>query len=73
MRECNSPHIVKCFEVLRTDEFEIMVLEYCRSGDLFKYIRDKKKLHEAEALAILRQIVRGFAVRLGVMVGAAQE
>lgn len=37
-------------------------MEYCRDGDLKKYLkrREKEGIPEAEAIACMRQVVRGY-------------
>lgn len=70
MKNCNSPYVIKCFDVITTSESEIMVLEYCKDGDLHRLIKKKKRLTEEEALNILKQIVKGFAVILDLTLGA---
>ena len=35
-------------------------MEYCKDGDLKKYLKSKKKLSDEEAYDILRQIIKGY-------------
>lgn len=46
MKQCKSPHVIKCIETIRTTDHEIMVLEFCRDGDLMNYIGKMGKLRE---------------------------
>lgn len=50
-----------------------MVLEYCRDGDLNNYIKRKGRLEEPEAITILRQIAKGFAVTLVLSKGTPSQ
>ncbi len=38
-----------------------MVMEYAAGGDLLQYVKQKKRLEEAEAKLIFRQVVHGVA------------
>lgn len=35
-------------------------MDYCKDGDLKKYLRNKKKLSEEEAYETMKQIVKGY-------------
>lgn len=36
------------------------MLEYCNEGDLMQYLKEKKTLHEEEAIEFLIQIINAF-------------
>jgi serine/threonine protein kinase len=62
MQVCDSPNLLKCFEVMENDELKILILEYCSGKNLQEYIDEKKSLPEEEAIGILKQIINGIAV-----------
>ena len=59
--KCNSPNVLKCYEILQNKQVKILVLEYCSGKSLEEYCKNKK-LTEKEAVPILRQIMNGLAV-----------
>mmetsp|Transcript_35160 Transcript_35160/g.34832 ORF Transcript_35160/g.34832 Transcript_35160/m.34832 type:complete len:106 (+) Transcript_35160:19-336(+) len=44
----NHPNIIKTHEVFEEKGRIFIVMEYCSKGDLFDYIKQKKKLPESE-------------------------
>jgi serine/threonine protein kinase len=34
MYQCNSPNLVKCYDVFRNEDLKVLVLEYCNGGTL---------------------------------------
>lgn len=60
MMKCNSPNVLKCYEILQNKQVKILVLEYCSGKSLEEYCKNKK-LTEKEAVPILRQIMNGLA------------
>lgn len=63
MLKCNSPYLVKCFDVFKNEDLKIIVMEYCNRGTLTEYLSEKKKLPEEEAISILKQILNGIKVK----------
>lgn len=35
-------------------------MDFCRDGDLKKYLRNKKKVNEEEAFEIMKQVLKGY-------------
>jgi serine/threonine protein kinase len=35
-------------------------MDYCKDGDLKKYLRKKEKLSEGEAFSVMKQIITGY-------------
>lgn len=56
----NLPNILQFYEVFNTKHNTCIITELCEGGDLSKLLKDKKYLPEAEALAILKQIINGY-------------
>ena len=44
----NHPNIIKTHEVFEEKGRIFIVMEYCSKGDLYEYIKQKKKLSESE-------------------------
>lgn len=53
----NHPHIIHVIEIIQTDSFYYIVMEYCPEGELFSYIVNRKRLSEEEASFLFYQIV----------------
>ena len=53
----NHPHIIHVIEIIQTDSFYYIVMEYCPEGELFSYIVNRKRLSEEEASFLFFQIV----------------
>lgn len=51
------PNIIQLYEVLETDNFYYLVMEYCAGGELLDYICTRKRLDEALAKRIVAQLV----------------
>ncbi len=63
MQLCNSPHVIKCYNVKENERYKIFVLEYCNRGSLSDELKVKKAFPIIDALAILKQIIVGLAVK----------
>jgi serine/threonine protein kinase len=55
---------VKCFAVYRNKELVVMVIEHCNGPTLQAAITDRGRIPEKEAVAIMRQLIKGIAVPL---------
>jgi serine/threonine-protein kinase ULK2 len=51
---------LRLHEVIKTPYFYYLILEYCPHGSLHEYIKQKKKLSEANAVEIMEQVLAGF-------------
>ena len=60
LRSCNNANIIKLYDIKKTANNIYLILEYCNEGDLMKYLKDKTKLTEEEAIEILIQILNAF-------------
>lgn len=56
LRLLRHPHIIKLYDVIKSDEEIIMVMEYA-SNELFDYIIQREKLPENEARRFFQQII----------------
>lgn len=52
----NHPHIIRVFEVIKTQVDIFVVMEYVRGGELFDYIVEKGRLLEDEARHFFQQV-----------------
>ncbi|XVE68194.1 hypothetical protein DITRI_Ditri09bG0049000 [Diplodiscus trichospermus] len=59
MRLFMHPHIIRLYEVIETATDIFVVMEYAKSGDLFDYITEKRRLQEDEARNFFQQIISG--------------
>lgn len=62
MQLCDSPNILKCYQIFQNDSLKVLILEYCSGQTLQDYIDKKRVIKEDEAVRILRQIINGIAV-----------
>ncbi|KAI8805349.1 kinase-like domain-containing protein, partial [Cladochytrium replicatum] len=53
----NHPHIVKVYDILETDDFIYIIMEYAVGGELFDYIVAHKRVKEKEARAFFRMVL----------------
>ncbi|KAJ3206836.1 hypothetical protein HDU67_007904 [Dinochytrium kinnereticum] len=51
------PHIVKVYDVIETDDFIYIVMEYAAGGELFDYIVANKRVKENEAREFFRMVL----------------
>ncbi|KAI3660918.1 hypothetical protein MP638_004694 [Amoeboaphelidium occidentale] len=61
MQELNYRHIVRLYEVLESEKYVGMVLEYCSGGELFDHILAKTYLKNDEAKRYFAQLISGVA------------
>ncbi len=54
------PNVVELYEVLNSKRSLYIIMDYCKDGDLKKYLKEKKKINEGEAFQIMKQVVRGY-------------
>jgi serine/threonine protein kinase len=59
-RSLKHDHIVRCYEVYKTNSHIYMVMEYCPHGDLAAFIKQKKKLAEPIIVDVMTQILSGY-------------
>lgn len=53
-------NIVQLFEVLNSKRSLYIIMEYCKDGDLKKYLKTKKRINERETFEIMKQIMKGY-------------
>lgn len=46
----DSDRVVKSTECFTTEDFFVIVMDYCQNGDLFNYVKAKGCLEESEVL-----------------------
>lgn len=70
MRRITNPYVVKCYDDFKTDNRRYIVMEYCDEPTLGEAIKCGA-VSNVEAVIILKQILSGVAVTLGIKVGFA--
>jgi serine/threonine protein kinase len=53
----HHPHIVKVLDVIETNEFIYIIMEYAVGGELFDYIVANKRVKEDEARRFFRMVL----------------
>ncbi|OHT08503.1 CAMK family protein kinase [Tritrichomonas foetus] len=57
MQKIHHKGIVELVDLIKDDHFYYIILEYCANGELFDYICDKRRIYEAEAKKLIKQIL----------------
>jgi serine/threonine-protein kinase ULK/ATG1 len=60
LNKFKHPNIVQLHEVLNSKRSLYIIMDFCRDGDLKKYLRNKKKVNEEEAFEIMKQVLKGY-------------
>ena len=59
MRKLNHPNITKILETFEDDKFYFIIMEYINGGNLFSYVKKRRKLSEKVSKFLFRQIILG--------------
>ncbi|KAL4493617.1 hypothetical protein ABPG72_004110 [Tetrahymena utriculariae] len=55
----DSDRVIKSTECFTTEQFFVIVMDYCKNGDLFNYVKSKEHLNEQESIELLAQMLDG--------------
>ena len=61
LKQCNHPNVVRLFDTFETSKHICFVIELCSGGDLFSYIKKRRRLKEEVARFFFKQLVEGLA------------
>ena len=61
LKQCNHPNVVRLFDTFETSKHICFVIELCSGGDLFSYIKKRRRLKEDVARFFFKQLVEGLA------------
>ena len=59
MRKLNHPNITKILETFEDDKFILIIMEYINGGNLFSFVKKRRKLSEKISKFLFRQIILG--------------
>ena len=59
MKKLNHQNITKILETFEDDQFYFIIMEYINGGNLFSYVKKRRKLSEKVAKFLFRQIILG--------------
>ena len=59
MKRFNHPNITKILEVFHDEEYMLIIMEYINGGNLFNFVKKRRKLSEKTAKFLFRQIILG--------------
>ena len=59
MRKLNHPNITKILETFEDEQFYFIIMEYINGGNLFSYVKKRRKLSEKTAKFLFKQIIFG--------------
>jgi len=61
LKKCRHQNIIRFYEFLETPNNYYLVMEYCKDGNLLKYLEKKGgRLSESEAIDIFKQLLNGY-------------
>jgi len=59
MRKLNHPNITKILETFEDDKYILIIMEYINGGNLFSFVKKRRKLSEKISKFLFRQIILG--------------
>ena len=59
MKKLNHPNITKILEVFHDEGYMLIIMEYINGGNLFSFVKKRRKLSEKIAKFLFRQIILG--------------
>ena len=59
MKKLNHPNITKILEMFEDEKFFLIIMEYINGGNLFSFVKKRRKLSEKTAKFLFRQIILG--------------
>jgi len=71
-RDGVHPHVMGVLDVLQDDEYLLMFMPFCSSGDLFSYVQQAGRFPESMARYWFRQILEVSAVPASVVLAATR-
>ena len=54
LKSSKHPNIIELYEIIETEEYIYLIMEYASGGELFDYIVSKNKLSERESSVFLK-------------------
>ncbi|CAE8586694.1 unnamed protein product, partial [Polarella glacialis] len=60
-RLTGHPNIVQLFEVIESSMYVVLVMEFAASGDLLRYVRQRRRLAESCAQELFKQVIDGIS------------
>ena len=59
MKELNHKNITKILELFESDNYILIIMEYINGGNLFSFVKKRRKLSEKTAKFLFKQIIEG--------------
>ena len=59
MKQLDHPNITKILELFETEDYIFIILEYINGGNLFSFVKKRRKLSEKTAKFLFKQIIEG--------------
>ena len=59
MKKMNHPNITKILEVFEDEDYILITMEYINGGNLFSFVKKRRKLSEKTAKFLFKQIILG--------------
>ena len=59
MQKLNHKNVVKILELFETEKYMLIIMEYINCGNLFSFVKKRRKLSEKTSKFLFRQIIQG--------------
>lgn len=59
LKRIRHPHIIQLLDLIETEDFIYLIMEYAQNGELFEYIVQNQRLNEHETSQFLQQLLSG--------------
>ena len=59
MKELNHKNITKILELFETEEYILIIMEYINGGNLFSFVKKRRKISEKTSKFLFKQIIEG--------------
>ena len=59
MKKLNHPNVTKILEMFEDEKFFMIIMEYINGGNLFSFVKKRRKLSEKTAKFLFKQIILG--------------
>ncbi len=59
MKKLNHPNITKILELFESEKYILLIMEYINGGNLFSFVKKRRKLNEKTSKFLFKQIILG--------------
>ncbi len=59
MKQLNHPNVTRILELFETEKYILLIMEYINGGNLFSFVKKRRKLSEKTSKFLFKQIILG--------------